>query len=74
MGGYIGFNRELENRKLENKNTVLCEICGKDTIYHATKRCSNCWDMERGLRTLADKDKSKAIKWLEDNLKSLKGK
>ena len=57
-----------------NKEKVVCEICERPTQYDATKRCDGCWDMEKGLRMLVDKDKNKAIKWLENNLKLLKGK
>lgn len=58
---------------IKNEKT-LCEICGKETPYDATKRCDCCWEMEKGLRMLTDKDKDKAIIWLENNLKKLKGK
>ncbi len=53
--------------------TIPCEICGICTYYLGTKRCDSCWNMEQGLRMLADKDKNRAIKWLEDKLKELKG-
>ena len=50
---------------------VLCEICGERTQYDATKRCNLCWEMEKGLRILKNKDKNKAKKWLKDQLKEL---
>ncbi len=55
-------------------NKTLCNLCGKETPYIAMGKCALCWEMEKGLRMLTEKDKSKAIKWLEDNLKELKGK
>ncbi len=58
-------------KKLDN--TVPCKVCGKETYYIAMGRCSLCWEMEKGLRMIADKDPDKAIKWLEDNLKELRG-
>lgn len=66
--------KEKLNKERFNKAKVTCEICGKETPYDATKRCDCCWEMEKGLRFLVEKDKDKAIKWLEDNLKELKGK
>ena len=56
---------------IKTKN-VLCEICGCETQYDATKRCNACWEMEKGLRFLKNRDKTKAKKWLEEQLKELK--
>lgn len=64
--------KEKLNKERLNKEKVTCEICGKETLYDETKRCNCCWEMEKGLRMLTDKDKDKAIIWLENNLKELK--
>lgn len=66
------FGKPIHINNIDNEKT-LCNLCGKETPYLAAQKCSLCWEMEQGLRMLADKDKSKAIKWLEDNLKELKG-
>ena len=68
---YTPFEKGKFVTKVHN-NIVLCEICGRETTYDATKRCDGCWDMEKGLRFFIEKDKEKAIKWLEDNLKKLR--
>jgi hypothetical protein len=31
------------------RETGACEICGKPTHYTGTKRCNNCWEVERRL-------------------------
>jgi hypothetical protein len=28
---------------------IPCEICGKWTLYMGTRRCNNCWEVERRL-------------------------
>ncbi len=68
----IPINKGIYEHKSIQNNTIPCKICGKDTHYIAMGKCSLCWEMEKGLRILAEKDKSLAIKWLEDNLKELK--
>jgi len=55
------------------KEKTLCSLCGKETPYVASQKCALCWEMEQGLRMLADKNKDTAIKWLEDKLKELRG-
>lgn len=67
-------NKNIGRVELTTHNKVLCKICGGETYYDATKRCDGCWEMEKGLRMLADKDKDKAMRWLEERLKELKGK
>lgn len=31
------------------RDTIPCETCGKPTPYFGTKRCDNCWEVERRL-------------------------
>lgn len=31
------------------RETIPCKICGKPTPMLGTKRCNNCWEVERGL-------------------------
>lgn len=28
------------------RETVPCEICGKETDFTGTRRCNNCWELE----------------------------
>lgn len=33
----------------DNRPTTPCEICGTPTPMCMTKRCNNCWELERRL-------------------------
>lgn len=57
---------------IKHNDKTLCDLCERETSYIAAKRCSQCWEMEQGLRMLADKNKDKAVKWLEERLKELR--
>lgn len=72
----------LTNKKIELDNIIEnsfkskecnCKLCGRKSPYIAIGECSLCWDMEKGLQSLIEKDRGRAIRWLEDNLKELKG-
>ena len=28
---------------------IPCEVCGRPTLYMGTRRCNNCWEVERRL-------------------------
>jgi hypothetical protein len=38
-----------------------CEVCGKPTQYEGTKRCDNCWEVERRLKTYLKSPKGQAF-------------
>lgn len=33
---------------------VACETCGETTHYEGTKRCNNCWEVERRIESYLD--------------------
>ncbi len=46
-----------------DKETVPCELCGRDTRMLGTKRCDGCWELETRIRG----DISMTLKILERN-------
>jgi len=41
--------------------TVPCETCGKPTPYRGTKRCNNCWEVERRLPDYVKSSRGRAF-------------
>ena len=39
--------------------TVPCEVCGKPTPYLGTKRCNNCWEVEKRLETFLESQRGR---------------
>jgi hypothetical protein len=39
--------------------TVPCDTCGEPTTFTGTKRCNNCWEVERRIQDYARSAKGK---------------
>lgn len=53
----IPISKGVHEHNFVQNSTVSCKVCGKETYYTKIGRCSLCWEMEKGLRMLADKNK-----------------
>ncbi len=59
-------------KKLNEDRVVPCKLCGKETPYIRIEMCTQCWDMEKGVRLFILANRNKAKEWLQEQLNDIK--